>query len=139
MLNQPWTLGDENHQPLPQGTVVEFPSQMFHQAIVAYNIYGQQMLLEKTWLHGKPTVTNPEAYRGVSYHIARRPRSAQHSVQIVNRALAEIQEGKQWTIFDNCQDFVSRVYDGKNGSKTRDIGFGLLAMFGLVGLVLKSA
>jgi hypothetical protein len=138
-MNQPWTLGDENHNLLPQGTVVEFPTQFFHQAIIAYTHWGQQVLLEKTLLHGKPTVTSTEDYRGVRYRVARYPNSSEHGVRIIRHALAEIETGKRWTIFDNCQDFVSRAYDGKNGSKTRDFCVLGAAVLGLVGLAGASA
>jgi hypothetical protein len=138
-VNQPWTLGDENRVLLSHGTVVEFPSQFFHQAIVAYNVMGEQVLLEKTLLHGKPTITNPEAYRNVAYTIARRPRSPQHAVAIINHALGEIEAGARWTIFDNCQDFVSRAYDGKGGSKTRTICLGAAAILGFVGIAAASS
>lgn len=138
-MNQPWTLGDENRNLLAQGTVVEFPSQFNHQAMIAYNVFGEQVLLEKTLLHGKPTITSTEAYRGVAYVIARYPRSPQHGVRIVRHAVAEIETGRPWTIFDNCQDFVSRAYDGKSGSKTRTFCLGALAVLGLVGMAAASS
>jgi len=135
---QPWTLGDEHSNPLPEGTVVEFPSQLYHQAIVAYTVWGEQVLLENTRLHGKATVTNPVAYRGVQHKIARRPSSAEHAARIVNHAVSEIQAGRRWTVFDNCQDFVSRAYDGRNGSKTRTIFLGVASVLGLVGMATAS-
>ena len=139
MTNQPWILGDENGNLPPEGTVVEFPSQFDHQAIIAYTEWGEQVLLEKTLLRGGPTVTNPEEYRGVTHVIARRPNSQQHGVLIVRRSIAEVEAGKPWTIFDNCQDFVSRAYDGKSGSKTRSACFGVAALLGLVGIAAASS
>jgi hypothetical protein len=138
-MNQPWVLGDENGFPLSQGTVVEFPSQFNHQAIIAYDVFGQQVLLEKTLLRGRPTITRTEEYRGVPYGVARKPKSPTHAVNIVRHAVAEIEAGRPWTIFDNCQDLVSRAYDGQSGSKTRNFLVGVAVVFGLVGMVVASS
>src|ERR1700677_3186009 len=44
---------------LPEGTAIKFPSKVRHEAIIAYDSHGQQLLLEKSKKYGKPTVTNP--------------------------------------------------------------------------------
>jgi hypothetical protein len=125
---------------LVQGTAIKFPSLVRHEAIIAYDFYGQQVLLEKSKKFGKPTVTNPEEYRGIPFEISRNPSSPAHGISIVQRAYAEIQTGgTQWTPFDNCQDFVSRAYAGRNGSETRSLVLGALALAGLVGIAASSS
>lgn len=131
---------DVNVSPLPQGTAIKFPSLVRHEVIVAYDLYGQQLLLEKSKKFGRPTVTNPEEYRGVPFVISRNPSSPAHGARIVEQAYAEIQAGgTPWTPFDNCQDFVSRAYAGRNGSETRNlVFFGVLAVAGFVGITASS-
>jgi hypothetical protein len=131
---------DANLNRLPQGTAIKFPSMIRHEAIIAYDFYGQQVLLEKSKKYGKPTVTNPEEYRGIPFEISRTPSSPAHGIQIVERAYAETQGGgTKWTPLDNCQDFVSRAYAGRNGSETRNFVFAALALAGLVGLAAASS
>jgi hypothetical protein len=140
MFVQTYCFCDANVNRLPQGTVIKFPAVVNHEAIVAYDCYGQQVLLEKSKKYGKPTVTNPEEYRGIPFVISRNPSSPAHGVRIVKNAYAEIQAGgTQWTPFDNCQDFVSRAYAGRNGSETRNFVLGALALAGLVGIAAASS
>jgi hypothetical protein len=140
MFVQTYWLVDVDMNHLPQGVAVKFPSVANHEAIIAYDFYGQQVLLENSKKYGKPTVTNPEEYRGIPFEISRRPSSTAHGVQIVERAYAEIQsEGTKWTLLNNCQDFVSRAYAGRNGSETRSFVLGALALAGLVGIAAASS
>jgi hypothetical protein len=140
MFVQTYCFCDAKVNRLPQGTAIKFPAVVNHEAIVAYDVYGQQVLLEKSKKYGKPTVTNPEEYRGIPFVISRNPSSPAHGVRIVKHAYAEIQAGgTQWTPFDNCQDFVSRAYAGRNGSETRNFVLGALALAGLVGIAAASS
>jgi hypothetical protein len=97
------------------------------------------VLLEKSKTQKRPTVTSPEEYRGISFIISRFPTSPEHGLRIVQHAYAEIQAAAPWTAFDNCQDFVSRAYEGRNGSQTRNFVFGALAVLGLVGVAAASS
>jgi hypothetical protein len=140
MFVQTYCFCDGNMNPLPQGTAIKFPSVVNHEAIIAYDFCSQQVLLEKSKKYGKPTVTNPEEYRGIPFVISRNPSSPAHGIRIVEHAYAEIQAGgTQWTPFDNCQDFVSRAYAGRNGSETRNFILGALAVAGLVGIAAASS
>lgn len=130
---------DANNCPLAQGTAIKFPSLVHHEVIIDYAWNGEQVLLEKSKQHKKPRVTNPEEYRNVPFIISRVPTSPSHASQIVQRAYAQIQGGAPWTAFDNCQDFVSRAYTGRNGSETRNFVFGALAVVGLVGMAAASS
>ena len=136
---QTYRLGDANRNPLPQGYAIKFPSLYDHEALIAYAWNGEQVLLEKSKKHRRPTFTSPEEYRGVPFIISRIPTSPAHGVRIVQNASAEIEaSGAPWTLFDNCQDFVSRAYKGQNGSPTRDLVFGLCALGFLFAVVLNS-
>jgi hypothetical protein len=138
MFEQTYCFCDVNMNRLPQGTAIKFPSVVNHEAIIAYDFYGQQLLLEKSKKYGKPTITDPEEYRGIPFVISRNPSSPGHGIRIVEHAYAEIQAGgTQWTPFDNCQDFVSRAYAGRNGSETRNLVLGALAL-GVLGAVAVS-
>jgi hypothetical protein len=140
MFVQTYYFCDLKMNPLPQGTAVKFPSVANHEAVIAYDFYGQQVLLENSKKYGKPAVTNPEEYRGIPFEISRMPCSPAHGVQIVERAYAEIQSGgTKWTLLNNCQDFVSRAYAGRNGSDTRNLVLGALALAGLVGFAAASS
>jgi hypothetical protein len=135
----PYCLGDANGWPLAQGAAIKFPSLVRHEAIFDYAWNGQQVLLEKSKKHKRPTVTSPEEYRDVPFIMSRVPESPEHGLRIVQHAYAEIQAGAPWTAFDNCQDFVSRAYTGRNGSETRNFVFGALAVVGLVGMAAASS
>lgn len=131
---------DVHGNRLPQGTAIKFPSVMRHEAIIAYDYYGQQVLLEKSKKYGKPTVTNPEEYRDIPSEISRNPSSPAHGIRIVQQAYAEIQAGASpWTPLDNCQDFASCAYTGKSGSETRNFVLGAVALLGLVGFAAASS
>ena len=93
-----------------RGCAIKFPSIYNHEALIDYAWNGEQVLLEKSKQRRKPTITNPEEYRGVPFVISRVPTSPAHGLRIVQHAYAEIEAGALWTVFDNCQDFVSRAY-----------------------------
>jgi len=126
---------DEHGNPLPKGTAIEFPSYYHHEAIIDFDCYGQQVLLEKSKRMGKPTITDPATYLNIKAQVSRRPATVAHAFQITTRARAEIAAGKPWTIWDNCQDFVSRAYEGKSGSKGRNFVTGAAAVLGLAAIL----
>jgi hypothetical protein len=130
---------DTNNCPLAQGTAIKFPSLVQHEAIIDYAWNGEAVLLEKSKQHRKPRAASTEEYRNVPFVISRVPSSPAHGLRIVQHAYAEIQAGAPWTAFDNCQDFVSRAYTGRNGSETRNFVFGALAVVGLVGMAAASS
>ena len=46
-----------------------------------------------------------------------------------------VQAGAPWTVFNNCQDFVSMAYNGKPGSETRTLlglGTAFVVLLGLL-------
>jgi len=130
---------DVNGRLLAQGTAIKFPSVFHHEAVIDYAWNGEQVLLEKSKKRKKPTVTNPEEYRNIPFIISRVPASPEHGLRIVQHAYAEIQAGAPWTALDNCQDFVSRAYEGRNGSETRNFILGTIAVLGLVGVAAASS
>ena len=138
MSMQTYCFVDANRNMLPQGYAIKFPSLYDHEAVIAYAWNGEQVLLEKSKKHRRPTITNPEEYRGVPFVLSRIPTSPAHGLRIVQHAYAEIEAGAPWTLFDNCQDFVSRAYKGQNGSPTRDFVFGLCALGFLFAVVVNS-
>jgi hypothetical protein len=129
---QPYVFGDVNGLPLAAGTAIKFPTYYNHEAIIAYRYGWQQVLLEKSKKHKKPRIGDPEEYRGLPFVISRVPSSPAHAMAIIQHACAEIDEGKPWTIFDNCQDFVSRSYSGKSGSESRNVAVGLATALGVL-------
>jgi hypothetical protein len=62
----------------------------------------------------------------------RTPNDQRHGEQIVQRACADVDAEVKWTPFNNCQDLVTRAYEGKNGSKTRNIVLGGLAAVAVI-------
>lgn len=136
MMMQSYTFGDANGLPLAAGTAIKFPTYYNHEAIIAYTHGYRQVLLEKSKKHKVPRIGNPEEYRGLPYVISRVPSSPAHAMAILQHACAEIDAGKPWTIFDNCQDFVSRAYSGKNGSETRNLAYGVATAVGIIIAIL---
>jgi hypothetical protein len=128
-------LVDANGYLLSQGTAIEFPTIFNHEAIIGYAWNGRQVLLEKSKKHRRPAITDPSEYQGALYRISRSPQSPQHGYNIVQHAYAEVQAGGPWTLLDNCQDFVTRAYEGRNGSKSRNFAFGLALAVGLLWMV----
>lgn len=117
---------DQCYQPLPSGTVLQFG--LVHVGIVGYQ-NGQQVILNKSKRFGRPVASRPEEFEGDAVKVVRSPQTLQDGARIEKNAWNLIQEGAPWTLLDNCQDFVSRCYDGKAGSETRSlvVGLGLFA------------
>jgi hypothetical protein len=117
---------DRFYQPLPSGTVLQFG--LVHVGIVGYQ-YNQQVILNKSKCFGRPVASQPEEFQGEVVKVIRNPKSPQDGARIEQNAWNLIQQGAPWTLLDNCQDFVSRCYDGKPGSETRSlvVGLGLTA------------
>ena len=54
------------------------------------------------------------------------------------RSIAAFQAAAPWTAFDNCQILSAAHTQGNNGSETRNLVFGALAVLGLVGVAASS-
>lgn len=118
---------DENQRPLTGGTALGFGP--IHQGIVAYLRDGRQVILNTSMKHGKPVVSAPEEFAGNKVRLVRpMPKTWEDSIRIQQNACNLLNEGAPWTIFNNCQDFVSRAYDGKPGSETRSLAGAGLAL-----------
>jgi hypothetical protein len=50
-----------------------------------------------------------------------------------------VQRGTPWTLFDNCEDLVSRAYIGQSGSSSRNFVVGLLAVAGACALAVGAS
>lgn len=118
---------DGNGMPLPGGTALGFGP--VHQGIVAYLADRRQVILNTSLKHGKPVASAPEEFAADTVRIVRPiPQTWQESTRIQQNAWNLVNEGAPWSIFNNCQDFVSRSYSGKSGSETRTL-FALGATF----------
>jgi len=117
---------DQYNQPLPRGTALQFGP--VHVGIVGY-LNGRQVILNKSKRFGRPVASPPVELMDQSAKIYRTPNDPQHGARIEQTGWNLIQQGAPWTLLDNCQDFVSRCYDGKPGSETRSlvVGLGLFA------------
>lgn len=124
---------DQGGRPLMAGTAIEDSTSFVkHQGLIAYDQLGQQLVLENSLRFGRAVAIEPILFNGgKSVNIVRAPRSLLESQAIMQRAWRDVELGVKWTVFDNCQDFISRSYTGKNGSKTRDgvVLTGLAAAF----------
>jgi hypothetical protein len=121
---------DEYGMPLPGGTALGFGP--VHQGIVAYR-YPQQVILNTSLKSGRPVVSQPEEFNSLPVRYVRPlPESAQESTRIEQNAWKLVEAGAPWTVFNNCQDFVSLCYTGKPGSATRNFVVGSV----LCGLLL---
>jgi hypothetical protein len=118
---------DRFYQPLLRGTALQLGA--VHQGVVGYLPTGQQVILNKSKSFGRPVASPPEEFNGLTVKVTRNPQSLQDGARIEQNAWNLLQDGSPWTLFDNCQDFVSRSYDGRNGSETRNliVATGLLA------------
>jgi hypothetical protein len=123
---------DEFNRPLPGGTALKDPCTL-HEGIVAYKRYtGEQVMIHKSPKIGRPAITHPSQFSDGKCKLfkTRSPQSAVQGEAIVQRAWSEVQRGTPWTLFDNCEDFVSKAYTGQSGSTTRNFVLGLLAVAG---------
>jgi len=110
---------DAHQRPLPAGAALGFGP--IHQGILAY-LNGQQVILNTSLKHGRPVVSPLEEFSGVPVRLVRPlPKTWEDSARIQQNAWNLVQAGSPWTIFNNCQDFVSLSYDGKPGSETRKL------------------
>jgi hypothetical protein len=135
------TFVDELNRPLPGGTALKEPCTL-HEGIVAYMRFtGQQVIIHKSPRIGRPAVTDPSVFAGGKCKLVRTrtPQSAAEGEAVVLRAWSEVQRGTPWTLFDNCEDFVSRAYTGQSGSATRSFVVGLLAVVGACALAVSAS
>jgi hypothetical protein len=123
---------DQYFQPLPRGTAVQLG--VVHQGIVGYQNY-QQVIYNKSKRFGRPVVSAPEEFNGLAAQVVRMPKNDHEGARIEQNALNLIQAGAPWTLLDNCQDFVSRCYDGKSGSETRNLLVGAGIVVGVLCLI----
>jgi hypothetical protein len=129
------TFVDEFNRPLPAGTALKDRCTL-HEGLVAYSPNGQQVMLHKPLLK-RPVITPPSEFADGKCQLVRTrvPQSLAEAQAVLQRAVAEIQRGTPWTVFDNCEDFVSRAYTGQSGSATRNlVVFLLLATVGICAL-----
>ncbi len=125
------TFVDEFNRPLPGGTALKDPRSL-HEGIVGYVLQtGQQVMLHKSPRIGRAAITQPSVFADGKRPLVRTrvPQSPAEAQAVLQRAVAEVQSGTPWTLFDNCEDFVSRAYTGQSGSPTRNAVLGILAVF----------
>jgi hypothetical protein len=115
---------DAQGQPLQGGTAIEDRSTLFfHQGLIAWR-GDVQIVLENSFRHrGAVEIPMMEFNGGKIVWIVRTPRNPMEAELIVQRAWNDVVNGVKWSLFNNCQDFVSRAYTGENGSKTRNAVF----------------
>jgi hypothetical protein len=128
---------DQNGNPLMAGTAIEDRTSLIHhQGIVAYDGGFNQVVIENSFRHRRAVMIPSIAFNGgKNVAVVRTPTNRFQGEQIVQRAYADVVAGVKWTFLNNCQDLVTRAYEGKNGSKTRDfVVLGGLAAAALIAL-----
>lgn len=135
------TFVDEFNRPLPGGTALKDPRSL-HEGIVGYvSQTGQQVILHKSPRIGRAAITEPSVFADGKRPLVRTrvPQSPAKAQAVLQRAVAQVQSGAPWTLFDNCEDFVSRAYTGQSGSATRNVVLVLLVVVGLCAVVSSAA
>jgi len=122
IYQEPFVYRDQFGFPLAGGTAIEDRTTLVrHQGIIAYCNWNQ-VIIENSFRHRQAVVIpSIEFNGGKTAWIIRQPNDQWHGEQIVQRANADVVAGVKWTLLNNCQDLVTRAYEGKNGSKTRDV------------------
>lgn len=125
---------------LPEGTTLQVPSLVDHTGFVAYTQAGQQVMLHNSKKRRRAAMTTPEEFNDGNLPVVtvRFPQTPEEGALIVQRAWQDVQSGRRWTWFDNCQDFVSRALTGQNGSPTRNLLVGLFAVGFVFAVVVNS-
>ena len=132
---------DEHNRPLPGGTALKDPCTL-HEGVVAYMRFtGEQVMMHKSPRIGKPAITPPSEFTDGKCLLVktRTPQTAAEGEAVVLRAWSEVQRGTPWTVFDNCEDFVSKAYTGQRGSATRNFIMGFLAVAGVLALAVGAS
>lgn len=127
-------LTDEYGIPLPKGTAIDLQPDSPHTGIIDYLATGEQVVIHNSKQHGRAVVTWPEEFNDsdIPVRYIAVPLSDEFGEQICQNARYEVEHGVRWSPGDNCQDFVSRAYTGHNGSPTRDVIVGGLAIAGRI-------
>ena len=103
---------------------------------------GQQVILHNSKKLGRSAMTPPEEFTNGACQIVRKrvPQSPVEAQAVVQRAWSDVQRGRTWTWFDNCEDFVNRAYTGQDGSPTRTlVALGLLFGAGVLFLSTRNS
>lgn len=126
------TFTDEYGNPLPKGTAIDLQPYSPHAGIIGYLPSGQQVVAHNSKQHGRAVVTLPEDFNDfdIPTRIIAFPLFDGDGERIWRNAVYDVKRGLPWSGDDNCQDFVSRAYTGRNGSPTRDAIFTGLAIVG---------
>lgn len=133
---QQFVYRDQSGFPLAGGTAIEDRTTLVrHQGVIAYR-NGDQVVIENSFRHRQAVVIPSIGFNeGKIAWIIRTPNDQRHGEQIVQRAYADVVAEVKWTPFNNCQDLVTRAYEGKNGSNTRDAAVvGGLAVAALIAI-----
>jgi hypothetical protein len=130
---EPFVYRDQFGFPLAGGTAIEDrTSPIQHQGIIAYRS-GDQVVIENSFRYRQAVVIPSIQFNGGKIAwVVRTPNDQRHGEQIVQRAYADVVAEVKWTPFNNCQDLVTRAYEGKNGSKTRNLVVGALAAVAVI-------
>jgi hypothetical protein len=123
-------------QSLPDGTVLKTAAHwgglpFTHYGVVQRAWNGQVLVHHNSKKIGHAATTDLYAFgdgNAVSVHSI--PQTPGDGSLRAERARADVARGLQWTVVDNCEDFVSRAVAGRSGSPTRNAFVGL-TLFGL--------
>ena len=106
-----------------------------HPGVLTYDACGQPLVLHNSKKTGGKAVTRVAEFNaGQQPRVSWVPSSLAEGYQVVQNAANDVELGGQWSIADNCQDFVNRAVTGRSGSPTRDLLLGL-ALLGLLAFV----
>lgn len=113
---------DEHGMPLLKGTAISLEPHSPHWGIIDYLQTGQQVIHHNSKKHGRAVTTWPEEFNDghIPARVVAMPLSAEDGERICQNARLDVKRGVPWSPGDNCQDFVTRAYIGRNGSPTRD-------------------
>ena len=121
---------DELGMPLLKGTAISLEPYSPHWGIIDYLPTGEQVVHHNSKRHGRAVTTWPEEFNDghIPVCVVAMPLSVEDGERICQNARLDVKRGIPWSPGDNCQDFVTRAYVGRNGSPTRD-GFFAAACF----------
>jgi hypothetical protein len=114
------------------GTAIGLWPHSPHTGIIGYLPTGEQVVAHNSKQRGQCVVTWPQEFNDIwiPFEVLAHPLTHEHGERIWQNGLVDVRAGVRWYPSDNCQDFVSRAYTGRNGSPTRESIFTAVTLIG---------